>query len=627
MASLIKKICFIDAIHEVASLWNRLNTSSGLGEHMIVAHRLEVQAHLKSMKIPCLPTTAFVGRPSHEQLLKKAERINTWMYSTINVVDSNGVSRTYQNSAIFYARWYYLYILWAIETIENVRLKLDNQTIVKSDGVESADLYPLSLYGVFGQVCDKFMAKGIEVETFKVNPPKPGFEETLLQYAKKFIGNVSHTCNLMRLTKLAKKRKTALFLSSKYNMANIENRLKERLPDVLPLYLLTTDRQEFLESLSLRQKRYIQLPLSGFFQQGQFKATLAGLQAVIEEEINRESDIFTSRGIYWGDIFKNFLRNKLMPHLLQLNSNVSRLNKVLQKIKPGIVIAQSSVDQGCALGELSRQQAVPSILVSHGTMVPPKNEYETIEWKDQGALLMNTEYQYNAIQSPWAEKYLQAIPAKSKGVKTGPLLFATCDKSVQTSLREAIIPGFKNKLIILHASTPNIRPFVYETHDEYIRNINYLIDAVSAHPEVHLIIRFRPDKGLAAEGFKNLLNESDCYSIHTDRAFSDFLTITDLLVSYSSTAIEEALNNFIPVLMFDPDGKYCHIPGARRFSKGDPESGACYFAGSVAELEKALPWLIENHMGQSLPESLWEEHVFPENETVPIEEFCKPFLS
>ena len=103
---------------------------------------------------------------------------------------------------------------------------------------------------------------------------------------------------------------------------------------------------------------------------------------------------------------------------------------------------------------------------------------------------------------------------------------------------------------------------IYETLDEYIKNINDLILAVSKVPSVYLAIRLRRKTfpGMSLTEIHNLFYKIDCYDIFTEGDFDNYLSVADLVVSYSSTAIEEALIKDIPVLLYDPAGKYSHIP-------------------------------------------------------------------
>ncbi len=63
------------------------------------------------------------------------------------------------------------------------------------------------------------------------------------------------------------------------------------------------------------------------------------------------------------------------------------------------------------------------------------------------------------------------------------------------------------------------------------------------------------------------------------------------MVSYSSTTIDEALYNQIPVILFDSDNKYKHIPHAVDFNDlpMNAQTSCCY-AVSEKELEGSIRW-------------------------------------
>ena len=73
----------------------------------------------------------------------------------------------------------------------------------------------------------------------------------------------------------------------------------------------------------------------------------------------------------------------------------------------------------------------------------------------------------------------------------------------------------------------------------------------------------------------SLIN-SNCYGIYIDGVFEDHLLGSDLLLSYSSTTIEEALQNHVPVLQYDPSGKYEHIPGQVLSTTSENKVSAIY---------------------------------------------------
>ena len=69
----------------------------------------------------------------------------------------------------------------------------------------------------------------------------------------------------------------------------------------------------------------------------------------------------------------------------------------------------------------------------------------------------------------------------------------------------------------------SFRPWVFETFDEYINNINDVIKAIDSIPNLYLAIRFRPKEGITLERFKMSLINSNCYGIYIDGVFEDYL--------------------------------------------------------------------------------------------------------
>ena len=206
-------------------------------------------------------------------------------------------------------------------------------------------------------------------------------------------------------------------------------------------------------------------------------------------------------------------------------------------------------------------------MVPHGTHPLHDDKLAKFAWTTHAHTMINSPYPFVALQTPRDLEFLQAQKnASSKTIKTGPLLFAMANKNDSyDNLRSKLFAKNSENRIILHASSPrafySFHPLIYETFDEYIQNINDTIKAVNAIPNLFLAVRYRPSNDLSVDEFKKLLVPEKCYEVYSQGAFEDYLLASDLLVSYSSTTIEEALNNNIPVLQYDPEGKYEHFPG------------------------------------------------------------------
>jgi hypothetical protein len=125
--------------------------------------------------------------------------------------------------------------------------------------------------------------------------------------------------------------------------------------------------------------------------------------------------------------------------------------------------------------------------------------------------------------------------------------------------------------------------------------------------------------GLTEEAFRQLVIASDRCKIYCQGSFEDYLQVADLLISYSSTTIEEALQNRVPVLQYDPQGKYCHIPAQRLHPDRTPKADTCFFVDRRENLEWALGWIVENQLQSGkTPDLDWTRHIYSGEKVVPV---------
>jgi len=82
--------------------------------------------------------------------------------------------------------------------------------------------------------------------------------------------------------------------------------------------------------------------------------------------------------------------------------------------------------------------------------------------------------------------------------------------------------------------------------------------------------------------------------VYSEGAFDDYLTASDLLVSYSSTTIEEALQNDVAVLQYDHDDKYIHVQ-APTVSEGKKlDINPIYYCGNKDKLKNSINIILKN---------------------------------
>ena len=200
------------------------------------------------------------------------------------------------------------------------------------------------------------------------------------------------------------------------------------------------------------------------------------------------------------------------------------------------------------LSILAEKSNNDSYLLAHGTFVLPKENQAKIEqiYSAKGQLLSDT-FKYKLIQSPYA---LDFFESKKNLIETFPIAWG--EKFEKTANKN-------KKIVVLHAATPKLllRPIIFETQFEYVNSI-IEIAKVLENENVEFLVRFRPMINISISTMEYLLKDFKNTKIVTDKSFNYWLDKSDVLISYSSTTIEEAILNEKRVIQYSKI--YRHIP-------------------------------------------------------------------
>lgn len=590
----------------------------------IIAVMPEAQVYLKRMNIRFFNTYDFFGKEGHEQALLQSDNICKFFESLLNIEDDLGIKKGYNISFVYYIRFYIHYLLWLIAVIDRAceHWKVGKIIACYRDYKHKAGPQLSAQLSIdegcaadIGEMAAK--KNGIVFESIWNKKNNGIFEGKIKKHLINFAKFLIIYLNIGSIKMKSKKNKIILATSKNYNLGSVLKQFRNKFGDCRIIYL-SNKNASFFEKIFFSDKGDGYLPLPSFLNKQRRRQFLKKLNERISEiEKYPDSDkILAFRDIKFKNIVFHKIKYDLVTILYDIYGQSLFLDKALKSIMPTMVISQMGRGINYNLGELASLNNIPSLLISHGSHVPPKNEYEMIEWKEHGLGLMNTDYEYIAVQSPWAKAYLEKIPSNSKQIITGPLLFSKIDSGKKKQLTQKLISNISNKIILLHADTPRqkigLRFYVYQTVDEYISSLNSLISSIKRIKNLYLIIRFRPKPYLSKEDLKSLLIEADCYDICTEGTFEEYLSITNMLISYSSTTIEEALQNKVPVLLYDKQGKYCHIPCPVLSPYIRPEISSCYYVDSEDNLPWALNWLVENYFSEKTTDDIWEKHLFSE---------------
>ena len=127
---------------------------------------------------------------------------------------------------------------------------------------------------------------------------------------------------------------------------------------------------------------------------------------------------------------------------------------------------------------------------------------------------------------------------------------------------------------------------------------------------IFFAIKYRENPRITLKDFKELINESNNCKIFTKGSLTEFLSITDVMVSYSSTAIDEALYNKIPTILYDPDNKYSHISTSEMMVNTSNSKNGIFYFSKINELNLNIDKIIQNSEKLKKDDFVWKQHDF-----------------
>jgi len=566
----------------------------------------ECQSNLSSKGIAFEDTTEYLRSQGHQNVLKSSNLIIKQLRSDWHYVDGFGIQHAYEKTLFFYLRLYlhnwlmYLYVFdQAIKKHSPECIYLDNCSFLNNAGVLIS-----SRNCMFGKVVRQY----VESNDLDIKIVEEGEMNCESMVSKRSAFQVKHFLNTFMSAVLAmyrpfvKNKKILLVADDSYNMLSLINKIKAKHSEVFPIYI-NIGKGKFWQHL----KNVLTGKEVFFFQGVNTRNISSSLNNVLlrfsdKVEKHKNSEIFNFLGTDLRSVLSAYIGKTIPNEMALLENSIKQMYSIFDAQKPCLALSPHALGYSYALGEIFSMENTPSLLITHGTHVEQKEDkYAQIEWGEHAKTIINAHFSHSAIQSPMANEFFNSLDDKySNSLKTGPLIYSRSKNDESLSkLKERIVGKVHlDKKIIIHAGSPKgnsyLRPWVCETIDEYIRNINELIDAVDSLNDVYLIIRFRPSDSLNKAAFANLVKSSNNCGVYSDGAFEEFLTVSDLLVSYSSTTIEEALQNNTTVLQYDHDDKYMHIK-APTVSKGQElEINPIYYCGNKNELKNSIDIILKN---------------------------------
>tara|TARA_B100001939_G_scaffold339074_1_gene345413 strand:- start:1566 stop:3566 length:2001 start_codon:yes stop_codon:yes gene_type:complete len=630
-----KNIIFVEKAEQVNLFKNYFEKTNFKNEYQIVAIGPSAQSSLIKFGIPYFKSDFFFKNYDHINVLKKADEIISFMRNNFVLSDCIGVRHAYEREIFSFLRYYYLnYCISLLLIIHNSVKILQPKKVIFPKSISPKDLTDAtlshtSLLGYLGELYAISNNLHFELEGDIVKTVTSGKYKTITnpKYKSfKLLSDLFHRLmfNAQLITyKFFSRNKNIIYApSAAYNVPRVMDYLSKKIKNPFSVGgTKLSGIRLFLSILLGENGQFLRFPPpSSKKKLNDFLDDYDKAIKKIEKYIGKNNDIFTINKVSLKELIIDHLNNGLKNKVKNTFFGSLAFDKILKIKEPAFLLANQASGYHYAIGEQCKNKNINAMLVSHGTHVPHQEKWVKKEWNEHARFMINTHFPYVAVQTPWAEKFLSdGENSISKPIVTGPLLYAKdrCFKEKQ-ELKKILFPNHYEKKIILHAASPFgwfvFHPYVNLTHDEYISHINDLIRSVEKMDDVFLAIRIRLKSfgfnNMSLNDIKRLLIKSECYEIFVEGSFEDYLLCSDLLVSFSSTTIEEALQLKIPVLQYDPFNRYSHIPSKSLVKESKNHIAPIYYVPESHNLSWGLDWIKKNHLdiNDSDLKINWSEH-------------------
>ena len=231
-----------------------------------------------------------------------------------------------------------------------------------------------------------------------------------------------------------------------------------------------------------------------------------------------------------------FYFNDLYQRILSLKNTISQNN---------FDLLVSNICRGLEGSILDNDINTKSLCIPHGIISKSYNKYDKIYKKYIADAVFSGESNYFSIQSKIMKDSLKTHKISGKKLFTGNLIFSTKEK---TNKKKYFLfaPTVKNFY--------NIQYLGVETFYEFWDNLNVL-DEIAYNEKIKIVVKLHPNVHHCIADIKKYFKNLT----FSNTKIQNLLTDSIALLSYSSAAIEDALNSEIPVILLDLKKRYKQI--------------------------------------------------------------------
>lgn len=613
------KIALLEFIDEFEA-FERFVQKRGLklDDFLIVAVEPLLQSYLKQRNISYKNTVSYFDSNSHRDILIESEKSMQYIRQNSHFIDSNGLKRCYQEDYALYARVFIHHILRILTIISNISKSCrDMELYAFVTNNVSSDRHIADNERYCGILAHRF-AKKNRIPFFNINASTVK-SRPCSKIGKNYFSKVEKLFFKTAIL-VFKNNKTILVPQVWGGINKLILDLSKHEKDILFMCIDSKDNlvknlffniASFIKSFVLRKnRRYLRINLKHFNQCLQDKEK-KDLSKQLEMFNNKEGEkLFVYKGVYYHDLFIRKVEIALKPYIFDLLSASYALRYIFCNFNRILVISHAGIGNIAIAAELAGVMGKRSLFVSHGTHPVPIDSYHELEMSNMCLTFMLGPFTHVALSTPVQEAHLHYFKNKFRDIenieiKTGPLIFSSVSSNSKALYKKKLgIP--QDTIVLTYSITTKARCanrfYFIETMDEFFSSIADIVKVIEMFDNIKLIIRLHPWLSLKLKivgGFlktraiRTLLPASNKYIINRKGPFSEALRATDILLNYSSTTIDEALINKIPVLLYDKWNRYNHFrTGIFENEQSDDIFPVCY-VNNPNKLRSALQFMVK----------------------------------
>jgi hypothetical protein len=589
-------------------------------DEKIIALNTCAQSFLRKKKVDYKNSLDFFGTEGHIVVSRKSKNIMEEIKDFYNFKDKNSLNLSYESGFYSYLNFYIRHMLILLFIIDKVIKKYNPEKIIvsKSTPIKNFDYHWIKKDRLLGYLTKKYVAaNNLKINIIEEDKKEKKSKSNFL-VIKKYIKKLVFSTSFLYFKYFYNKKNIYFITNDNNNFKNVIDQVKMEKPELKPVFLNLSKKSIKRYKYKILKGDIFNLFFNNFLKNKNdndlIKKSLNNFNNSLEEN-NRDKEI-NFLNVNLNNEIKQFVSSVMFTALSEFNAQAFFLEKVVKISNPVFMVSQHTHLLGCAFGELGIKYNIPTLVISHGSHISHDVSDAKYEWEDLSKVMINKNFRYVAAQNPHMLKFLKDNNYKNNQIiETGPLLYNKInylEKNIKY-LKKKIYKNHSNKKIIIHAGTPKMRGsnrlFVYETVDEYIKNINDMISVIKKKQDVFFVIKYRQNPRIALEDFKELIQETETCKIFHDGDFTDFLATADLMVSYSSTTIDEALYNKVPIVLYDPDAKYSHIPGVELEKTPLDLINSVFYCTKLSNFDSTISKTLENKKKILENNKIWSKHI------------------